>query len=402
MRSSDGLWFSWHAMARYRWRTGFMLLAMAIGVAAVVVLTALGEGARRYVSGEFRSLGTNLLIVLPGRSETTGGMPGVIVGQTPRDLTIADAVALRRSYSVRRVAPLVIGSASVSWQEREREVPITGSTSELLSIRHWKMAQGKFLPAIDPEQAVPVCVIGAKVRRELFAAKPALGQWLRIGERRFRVIGVLASEGRSIGVDVQELVIVPVASAQMLFNAPSLFRILVEASGRETIAQAKRHIIATITARHQGEEDITVVTQDAVLATFDRILRTLTLTVGGIAAISLAVAGILIMNVMLVAVTQRTAEIGLLKALGASRRDILLLFLIEATIMSLSGAAIGIAIGQAGSGLLGYLYPVLPVAAPWWAIVAAVSVAIGSGLLFGAIPARRAAQLDPVQALAQR
>jgi putative ABC transport system permease protein len=402
MRSSDGLWFSWHAMARYRWRTGFMLLAMAIGVAAVVVLTALGEGARRYVSGEFRSLGTNLLIVLPGRSETTGGMPGVIVGQTPRDLTIADAVALRRSYSVRRVAPLVIGSASVSWQEREREVPITGSTSELLSIRHWKMAQGKFLPAIDPEQAVPVCVIGAKVRRELFAAKPALGQWLRIGERRFRVIGVLASEGRSIGVDVQELVIVPVASAQMLFNAPSLFRILVEASGRETIAQAKRHIIATITARHQGEEDITVVTQDAVLATFDRILRTLTLTVGGIAAISLAVAGILIMNVMLVAVTQRTAEIGLLKALGASRRDILLLFLIEATIMSLSGAAIGIAIGQAGSGLLGYLYPVLPVAAPWWAIVAAVSVAIGSGLLFGAIPARRAARLDPVQALAQR
>jgi putative ABC transport system permease protein len=213
---------------------------------------------------------------------------------------------------------------------------------------------------------------------------------------------VLGSEGRSIGVDVQEVVVVPVASAQMLFNTPSLFRVLVEASSREAIPRVKRHILDTITARHQGEEDITVVTQDAVLATFDKILRALTLTVGGIAAISLAVAGILIMNVMLVAVTQRTAEIGLLKALGAARRQIVVLFLSEATLLSLTGAGLGIAAGQLGGWFIGQLYPALPVGAPWWAIVAAVGVAVATGLGFGALPARRAAALDPVQALARR
>jgi len=402
MRWFDVLGFSWYAVARYRVRSALMLLAMGIGVASVVVLTALGEGARNYVTGEFASLGTNLLIVLPGRTETSGIAPGMLIGQTPRDLTLDDALALYRSPAVGRVAPIVVGSAPVGYSGLERDVPVLGSTPEMLPIRHWTLGQGKFLPPGDPRNPAFVCVIGAKVRNELFGASPALGEWLRIGDRRFRIVGVLASEGRSIGVDVQETVIVPVAAGQMLFNTPSMFRVLVEARSRESIPRARADVTAILKARHQGEEDVTVITQDAVLSTFDRIFGALTLTVAGIAAISLTVAGVLIMNVMLVAVSQRTAEIGLLKALGAPTRQVLFLFLAEATLLSAFGAAAGLFVGWTGTWILGRLFPALTLGAPAWAVAAAVAVAIACGLLFGALPARRAARLDPVAALSRR
>jgi putative ABC transport system permease protein len=402
VRLADVAGFSLRSVRGTPLRSGLTLLAMAIGVAAVIVLTSLGEAARGYVAGEFTSLGTHLLIVVPGRSETAGAMPNVFVGQTPRDLTVADAVALTRSWPVARVAPVSIGSAPVAWGGREREVPILGSTAELLPIRQWTLAQGTFLPPGDPERAAAVCVLGAAVRRELFGPARALGQWVRIGDRRFRVVGVLASEGRSIGVDVEEVVLVPVASAQMLFNNPSLARILVEARSREAIPRAREAVVAILRERHQGEEDVTVIAQDAVLATFDRVLRALTLTVAGIGAVSLVVAGILVMNVMLVVVSQRRSEIGLLKALGATGRSIRVLFLVEAALLSLGGAGLGLLIGHAGSWGLGQAYPRLPVGVPLWAAGAAVAVAVTTGLLFGVLPARRAARLDPVEALARR
>jgi len=402
VKFADTLRFSFSSLLGYPLRTLLMVLAMTIGVASVVVLTSLGEGARRYVADEFASLGTNLLIVLPGRSETSGGIPAMLMGETTRDLTIDDAVALKRNSAVRLIAPINVGSAPVSWMGKDREVPILGATYELLEIRHWKMARGRYIPPGDPDRASPVCVIGSKVRKELFGTHPALGEWVRIGDSRFRVIGILETEGRAIGLDVQELVIVPVASAQMLFNRPSLFRILVEAKSRESIPVAKQQILATIRARHQGEEDITVITQDAVLSTFDKIFKALTLTVAGIATISLAVAGILIMNIMLIAVSQRTSEIGLLKALGSSRQQILLLFLTESVLLSMLGAAFGLLLGELGSWLIGKFYPSLPVGAPLWAIGAAVMVALTSGLVFGVLPARQAARLNPVEALSRR
>jgi len=401
MNATDTAAFALTALRGYRTRTLLMLLAMAIGVASVLILTSLGEAARRYVVGEFASLGTNLIIVLPGRSETAGGGM-MFFGDTARDLTLADAQAIERSARIRRIAPLSLGEAQIEARGLVREVPILGSTQSLLEVRHWEMATGHFLPSGDPNLANPVCVLGAKVKQELFGNDSALGEWVRIGDRRFLVIGVLASEGRSIGVDVQEIVVIPVASAQMLFNTSSLFRILVEAMSRESIAPAIEHIKTTIRDRHQGEEDVTVVTQDAVLATFDKILQALTLTVAGIAAISLGVAGILIMNVMLIAVSQRTAEIGLLKALGAPRRQIVTLILAEAALLSALGAGAGLVAGELGSSLIGYLYPVLPMGPPWWAFLGAVGVALSTGLLFAVLPARRAAQMDPVQALSRR
>jgi putative ABC transport system permease protein len=402
MRSIDVLRFSLMALQGNRVRTMLMLLAMSIGVASVVLLTSVGEGARLFVVNEFSSLGTNLVIILPGRSETAGFGPSSFMGETPRDLTIRDVMAVARHSAVRRTAPISIGEAHASWRRRVREVPVLGTTSELLSIRRWTMAQGSFLPAGDPEQASPVCVIGSKVRDELFGPHPVIGEMMSVGDRRCCVIGILGSEGRSIGLDPEELVILPVAFAQMLFNTNSLFRVLVEATSREAIPRVETHILSTIRERHQGEEDVTVMTQDAVLATFDRIFRALTLTVTGIAGISLGVAGILTMNVMLITVSQRTTEIGLLKALGARRSQILMLFLTEAGVLSSAGALLGLAIGITGSRIIGRIYTALPVGTPWWAIAMALGVAIFTGLTFSVLPARRAAHLDPVQALSHK
>lgn len=402
MTLGDAISFAWGSLKGFRARSILMVVAMSIGVGAVVVLTALGEGARRYVVDEFSSLGTHLIIVFPGRTETGGNLPGMIIGRTPRDLTLEDAQALMRSRHVARIAPLNIGSAQLSRGRLSREIPVLGSTAELMTVRRMELAQGQFLPPGDPGRSEPVAVLGAKLRQELFATETALGQWVRIGDRRFRVIGILSSQGQALGFNTDEIAVIPVASAQQLFNTPSLLRILVEARSRDSLESARDDVRDILKLRHEGEEDVTVVTQDAVLATFDRILRTLTLAVGGIAAISLAVAGILIMNVMLIAVSQRRQEIGLLKAVGASGPQIRILFFAEALILSAIGAAVGFVIGELGVAAIGQIYPNFPAAAPVWAVLAAMATAVVTGIVFSLMPARRAARLDPVAALARR
>lgn len=401
MKPIDILTFSIRASLGYPTRTCLMLLAMAIGVASMVLLSTLGEGARTYVVGRFSSLGTNLLIVLPGRSETVGGPPPLL-GVTPRDLTLDDAAALQRSSVIRYVAPIIIGAAPVSYGRREREVTILGSTSQLHNINQLEMGSGRFLPQGDIGRAAPICVLGETTRKELFGTQSAVGEKVRIGDNRFMVVGVLADKGESVGLDMSDLVIIPVASAQALFNTESLFRIMIEASERDLIPKAKEVILKIIRKRHDGEDDVTVVTQDAVLATFDKIFTALTLTVSGIAAISVGVAGILIMNVMLIAVSQRRSEVGLLKAIGAPSGQIVALFLGEAALLSFLGGALGLLLAAGAIGVAEYLYPQFPLDIPSWALVTALAVAVGCGLLFGVLPALRAARLDPVESLSRR
>lgn len=399
MRSIDILRFARDAAIAYPLRTLLSVLAMAIGVASVVLLTALGDGARRYVVGQFSSLGSNLVIVLPGRSATGGLNPANAITTTPRDLTVDDAAALLRAPAVQRVAPLAVGTSEISAGGRLREVVAAGSTASLMAVRGFQLAQGRFLPEDDWRSSTPVAVIGMTIRDDMFGNQPAVGQLIRLGDRRVRVIGVLKSTGQGVGMNTDELVIVPVALAQALFNSNTLFRIMIQARDREQIEAAKAQATAIIKARHGGEEDVTVITQDAVLATFDKLLGVLTAAVAGIAAISLLVAGVLVMNVMLVAVTQRKAEIGLIKALGARGSIIQKIFLTEAAMLSVAGAVTGYLLGQLGALVLRQLYPVFPAYAPDWAVVAALLTALATGLLFGILPARRAAQLDPVDAL---
>ena len=402
MRAPDLIRFASHAATGNPLRSSLLVLAVAIGVAAVVVLTALGDGARRYVMNEFSSLGSNLVIVLPGRSQTGGFNPANAITGTPRDLTINDALALQRGSSIRRVSPIAIGTSEISVGGRLREVMVAGTTSQYIEVRHLDISQGSFLPEEDWGRGAAVAVIGAKVREEMFGAEPAIGRLVRVGDRRFRIVGVLASSGQGLGMNTDELVFVPVALAQAMFNSNTLFRILVEAKTREDIPAAKSQALDILKLRHEGEEDVTVITQDAVLATFDRLLSALTLGVAGIAAISLAVAGILVMNVMLVSVVQRTAEIGLLKALGATGNAIRLAFLAEAAMLSTAGALAGFLLGQGGAALIRHVYPTFPAFPPHWAVVAGLITALTTGVLFAVLPARRAALLDPVQALAKR
>lgn len=401
MNITDITRFACKALTGYPTRTLLMLLAMAIGVGSVVLLSTLGDGAKNYVVGQFSSLGTNLLIVLPGRSETVGGPPPLL-GVTPRDLTLDDAMALLRSSSIRYVAPIALGAAPISRGRMEREVTILGTTPHLFHIRQLSMAGGRFLPSGDDSRAASICVLGYKIKQEIFGSESALGETVRLGDRRFLVIGVLAKKGESLGLDMGDVVVVPVASAHALFNSSSLFRVMIEVADRDAMARAKDSVIKIIRDRHDGEDDVTVVSQDAVLATFDRIFSALTLTVVGIGAISIGVAGILIMNVMLIAVSQRRAEIGLLKAVGAGKVQILLLFLAESAILSLVGAALGLLLAAAATLLVKRFFPDIPLAVPLWSLWTAVGVSVITGLVFGVMPAMRAARLDPVLSLSRR
>ncbi|MFH1216688.1 MAG: ABC transporter permease [Pseudomonadota bacterium] len=401
MRLFDLFSYSSRALFAVRLRNMLILLAMSIGVASVIILTSLGEAARGYVVSKFSSLGTNLLIVLPGRSETTGSMPPLL-GATPRDLTLDDARALLNSRFIKDMAPIVVGNAPVSRQEREREVSILGTSASFLAIRQLTMLSGHFLPDSDLTKGQSICVIGQSLAAELFGTQSPIGKIIRIGDSRFRILGLLSPAGISIGVDLDDLAVIPVANAQSLFNTESLFRIIVEARDRDAILKAKTDILRIIKERHDGEDDVTVITQDAVLSTFDRIFTALNLTVGGIAFISLLVAGILIMNVMLVSVSQRKSEIGLLKALGTPSRQILFLFLAEAGLLSLCGAVLGTVIGLSANGVLQRLFPDFVITPPPWAVGCAVLTALFTGLLFAALPAGKAASLEPVTALSRR
>ena len=377
-----------------------LLIATSIGVMAVILLTAVGEGARDYITGEFRSLGTNLLIVIPGRNETSGGgSPAGLAGLSPRPLTIEDAQSLSQIDNIRRIAPLVMGEAPAQYDGLERAAPIIGTTPEFLIIRQWEMESGSFLPGASMRYSPPVCAIGKEIKSELFGDDIAIGEWMRIGDRRCRVAGVIAEEGRTIGLDVQKAVVIPVALGTALFNRDSLFRIMVDVENSSRMDQTKQSILSLIKRRHQGKEDITVIKQDTVLQSFDNIFNVLTMALGSIASISLFVAGILIMNVMLVAVSQRQAEIGLLKAIGAQNKQINNLFVVEAIMLSGLGALMGLILGHSVTYALKVAFPAFNFLPPMWASYVSLIVALLSGIVFGLLPARRAAKLDPVEAL---
>jgi putative ABC transport system permease protein len=402
LRRADAFHLALQSLLSQRRRSLLICLATGIGVAAVVMLTALGDGARRFVVGEFSALGTNLLIVLPGRNETVGGPPP-IMGETPRDLTLGDATAVAQLPSARRVVPVMVGTANVSTLTgTEREAVMLGVTSDMLEVRHLKVGQGRYLPELPPDRAAAVCVIGPRLARELFENRSPLGAWLRVGDRRFRVVGVLADTGVSVGQDFNDMVQVPVASAQALLDSEGLFRLLIEIRPGASMQQAIADVRRLLTARHDGEDDVTLITQDSVVATFDRILSALTLALAAISAVSLVVAGILVMNVMLVTVAQRRSEIGLLKALGARLAEVRNLFLIEAVLLTSAGAATGIGLGYAGALAVRLAYPSFPIAVPWWGTLSALLTSVVFGLAFGVVPARRAARLDPVHALSNR
>ena len=397
MTTPDLLRFAASAVLAHRLRSALTTLGIVIGIASVILLTSLGEGTRQYILGEFMQFGTNLLQITPGRT-TTHGIP-TPMGATVRKLTIEDAEAIRRIPSVERVVPVAFGQARVEAGERGRSVFIYGVTSDVPATWKFQIGRGRFLPPGDPRRGEAVAVLGPTLARELFGTGNVLGQRVRIAGRRFTVIGVMAPKGQMLGFDIDDAAYIPVAEAQAVFNREDLIEIDVlfqHAAEADAVVDAIRR---QVTSRHDDEEDFTIVTQIEMLGTADRILGMVTLAVSGIGAISLVVGAIGVLTIMWISVGERTAEIGLLKAIGAAPSDILLIFLAEALMLSAAGGVVGVAAGFGLAALVRIVFPGLALSTPMPYVVGALVTSVAVGLLSGVLPARRATRLDPVEAL---
>ena len=397
MRRGDQLRFASLALGRHRGRALLLILAISLSVASVLIMTALGQGARNFVAAEFSGLGKDLLVMFPGRKETTGGMPPVS-GNSLRDITLEEMNYLGQRIPDLRLVPLIMGFSEAKQGARIRQTMLLGTSNEMRFTHQLSLLQGQWLPG-DATEDHSVCLLGRTVAHELFAEQNAVGQWVRFDNRRFRVVGIFTSRSSNLGMDFSEAALIPVGAAQSLFNTQGLFRLIIQPlAGQNTrtlIAQLERHM----QERHQGVLDVTVVRRDAMLQTFNQILLTLTLAVAGIGAISLLVSGIMMMNLALVSTHQRTGEIGLLKALGADSRLILQLFLCEALLLASTGALCGTLFGFLAVQIAAALWPSFPIQIPLWATLAAIVAALAIGLLFCWLPARQAAAKDAVISL---
>ncbi len=397
IRPADSVHLALRAITAHRLRSFLTLLGIAVGIAAVILLTSIGEGIHRFVLNEFTQFGTNLVSVSPGKVKTSGPAPTGIPTSV-RPLTLDDARALRRLPHITGISAAVWGNAEIKGNGRLRRTLINGVTPEMLSVYRMKISSGHFLPPEDAEGARAFVVLGAKLKNELFGTENALGARLRVGDQHFRVIGVLEAKGQFLGIDLDDSAYIPVARALEFFNRNGMMNIDLSYEEGVPVARIQREITVLLKARH-GREDFTIITQEDMLRTLSNILDVLTMAVGALGGISLLVGGVGIVTIMTIAVTERTSEIGLLVALGAPRRTILGLFPGEAVVLSSLGGLAGLVLGFMLAQLIHLFVPALPVNTPLSFVLVAEAVAIAIGLLAGVLPARRAARLDPVEAL---
>lgn len=396
IRLQDQLRMSWRALVAHRYRSMLTVLGIAVGITAVVLLTSIGEGIHRFVLAEFTQFGTDLIAVTPGKTNTFG-ISGALIS-TVRPLSLDDAAALERLEHVIAVVPVVQGNAQIKTARKGRRTNIIGVGSDVPTVWNIHVAIGRFLPDDRHQRARAFAVLGSKVRDELFSTSNPLGQRIRVGGNRYRVIGVMESKGQLLGFDLDDAVYIPTVRALELFNREGLMEIdlLYEAgipAGR-IVSDTKRLLIA----RH-GHEDFTVTTQEQMLDVLGSVLGVITFAVAALGSISLLVGAVGILTIMTITVTERTAEIGLLRALGATQTQLLGLFLGEATGLAAFGGLAGLTVGIGLSQLLALLVPALPVHTSWTYVFLAEALAVIIGLGAGVLPARRAAQMDPVEAL---
>ncbi len=397
MYARDFLLMTWATILGHRLRSVLTMVGISIGIASVILLTSIGEGTRQFVLGEFTQFGTNVMGINPGKAITTGS-PGAL-GGTYRKLTIEDAEALRRVAGVENVVPVIMGTARVQAGERGRSVFVYGVNSEIPDVWKFEVRQGRFLPEGDPRRGAPVVVLGPKLKREILGEENALGRLVRLGDQRFLVIGVMAPKGLLLGFDIDDAAYIPVARARALFNEDGLIEIDLTFSQHSDPDRVVADVRSTLMARHEGEEDFTITTQTEMMDVFGRVMTVISAAAGGIGAISLVVGAIGILTIMWISVNERTTEIGLAKAIGAGSGQILGLFLLEASLLSLIGGVLGVGIGMGIARIVRLLVPGLPVQTPVPYVLAALAVSLVVGLASGALPARRAARLSPVEAL---
>jgi len=395
---------AWRAMTLNGLRTGLTMLGMVIGVGAVVLMLAVGDGARHTVNEQIRAMGSNLFMVLSGASTSSGVRMG---SGTKPTITRADADALTKLSSLDGVAPVQTQTAQLAYGASNWSAQVYGVTPEFLRIRDWAVEAGQGISDTDVRSAARVVVLGQVAKKELFGSEDPVGKTVRIKNLPFTVVGVAAGKGQSLsGRDQDDVAFVPLTTAQSkLFGVPfpgTVGFIMARAKSSEVMDDAEAEIRQTLRQRHRlGEresDDFTVRNLSSTAETAATTARILTIMLGTIASISLVVGGIGIMNIMLVSVTERTREIGIRMAVGARRRDILLQFLLEAILICGIGGTVGVLLGIGGAWLVSDLAG-MTVVVSGTAILLAFAFSAATGIFFGYYPAHKAARLQPVEAL---
>lgn len=396
MRFADLIRLTAGSVRAQRLRAALTALGIGIGVTAVVLLTSIGEGVHRFVVSEFTQFGTNIVSVTPGKTQTMGGSIGAFGNIRP--LTVDDAQALRRAPHIESVNAMMQGNAEVEALGRKRRTTIYGVSPSFAAAFRFEVAQGEFLPEDDPRAPRSLAVLGSKMNAELFRGASALGQTIRVGGQRYRVIGVMKPKGTTLGFDLDDTVFIPTAKALELFDRNSVFEIQLHHEEGARVQEVVDGIRRILVARH-GAEDFTITTQQQMLDTLGSVLSVLTFAVGALGSISLLVGGVGIFTIMTIGVSERTAEIGLLRALGARQMQVLRVFLSEAILLSAIGGIGGLIVGLGIAATLDLGVPALPVSYSPLFIMLSEALAVVVGLVAGILPAMRAAKLEPVDAL---
>ncbi|WP_428356858.1 ABC transporter permease [Methyloprofundus sp.] len=396
MLFTDLISHSYRTVISHKLRSSLTALGLVIGIAAVIILTSIGRGIHTYVLAEFTQFGTNLVAVFPGKT-TTLGLSGATIS-TVRPLTIDDALAIAKLDNILAALPLVQGNARIEAGKKQRRTTVLGVGASVPEVWKLKVASGRFLPAHEQANPRAFAVLGHKLAVELFAGISPLGQRIRIGSDRFRVLGVMQKKGQMMGFDMDDTIFIPTAKALALFDRQGVMEIDVLYKGNTAASSIEKSITRLLITRH-GSEDFSLITQDQMLKSMDSILNILTLSVAALGGVSLLVGSVGILTIMTIAVSERISEIGLLRAVGAEQSTIFTLFLFEALVLSLLGGFIGGGLGILSVQIIALAVPGLPVQLAWTYIMAAFAVSLVIGLLAGVIPAMKAARLQPLEAL---
>jgi putative ABC transport system permease protein len=396
MRPRDFARLITQSIVAQRLRSVLTALGIGIGVMAVVLLTSIGEGLNTYIVEQFTQFGTTTIQITPGKVSTFGFSPGAL--NSVRPLSLEDAEALAGAPHVIASVPIVAGSASVEGGDRERSVTVYAVGPDFDQAFKFDVVAGTFLPHDDLARARNVAVLGARVHEELFGTANALGERIRVGGQRYRVVGIMEPKGDMVGIDLDDTVYIPAARGLELFNRQGLLEIDVLYAEDAPVAEVVAGITRILTARH-GAEDFTVITQQQMLDVLGSIVDVLTLGVAALGGISLLVGGVGIFTIMTIAVRERTQEIGLLRAIGARRSRIAELFLGEAMLLSGVGGAAGLALGMSIVLVVQWTVPAMPATISPLYVVLSLALAVLIGALAGVLPARNAARLEPLDAL---